>query len=788
MDAIIKEIITLLTLPPGNLTYHIVLAFSATFAFQIAFNQWRASRAPQAGRMALGLSLLVLMRLTLLVLAGLAWQGLINEHVLLPPLDRGLTLLSLVLVVWLWTFPEPLKLADAATLLLTLLAASLFALSLVWWSDQDPSLPYNGSWPDQVADASALLVLGLGLLLLVLRRPNAWNIGLGVFLPLALGHAASLVFPEFANLASRDFPGLVRAGQIIAYPLLLALPWRFALPGQQPAEAPLQEGTPTSSLERSPGIEPELLNHFLELAATDDPRQACQIAARAVASALMADVCLLILPPGPEGDLTVHCGYDLIRQQPLPGASLRSRQAPMLASAAGRGLSLRLPASSTSTDLRALAEALNLPGSGHLLSAPLPPPSGGVSYSLVLLSPYSNRSWSQEDQSHLNRLAAPLAQLLHRNMLQGQAGSELNQARLEAETHQAQLAELSNELEQMQARLQSTQEQLERYRQQAESLAALIADRERQEPAQPQSRQLLRQALRGESDSEESELRLALEEIARLQAALAEIEQKTMLLKGGSNGSARDQVMNEEAATLVQELRQPMSAIIGYTDFLLGESVGILGALQRKFLERVKMSTERMNHLVEDLFRLVAPGSEGARSGVGGTTDLYTVVDDAIAQVREQVQTAKVQLRVDLPDQALTLCVDHESLAQSLAHLLENAACVTAEGGEIWLRAQLEGQAHQNRYLLLQVSDQGQGVPPEMMPRVFSRYTLGEGRPIPGIAANGANLPIVKALVENMGGRIWVDSQPQAGSTFSILLPLNEQLDLADLADGGLPG
>jgi signal transduction histidine kinase len=85
----------------------------------------------------------------------------------------------------------------------------------------------------------------------------------------------------------------------------------------------------------------------------------------------------------------------------------------------------------------------------------------------------------------------------------------------------------------------------------------------------------------------------------------------------------------------------------------------------------------------------------------------------------------------------------------------------------------LEGDEHQQQYVLVQISDQGGGIPAEYVPRVFSRYAQADGKPIPGTAGKGASLAVVRALVENLGGRIWVDSIPGSGSTFSVLLPVS---------------
>jgi hypothetical protein len=137
MGSFFQQISTLLLEPPGNLVYHLVIAFSVAGAFVGALNNWRSTGTVEGKRMVTGLGFLLFMRLALFVLVALAWQGLLNQRVLVPVLDRGINLLSLVIITWMWVFPRPSRSGDAATLLLCLIVVSLSTLSMVWWSAQD---------------------------------------------------------------------------------------------------------------------------------------------------------------------------------------------------------------------------------------------------------------------------------------------------------------------------------------------------------------------------------------------------------------------------------------------------------------------------------------------------------------------------------------------------------------------------------------------------------------------------------------------------------------------------
>jgi two-component system, OmpR family, phosphate regulon sensor histidine kinase PhoR len=86
--------------------------------------------------------------------------------------------------------------------------------------------------------------------------------------------------------------------------------------------------------------------------------------------------------------------------------------------------------------------------------------------------------------------------------------------------------------------------------------------------------------------------------------------------------------------------------------------------------------------------------------------------------------------------------------------------------------------------VLLQVADTGVGIPSEELPRLFSRLYRAENPAIQGVGDPGIGLSIVKSLVEALGGRIWVDSAPGKGSTFSVLLPI---LHSSSSGDRGQP-
>src|SRR5215475_13584761 len=136
------SIFTFLTTPEGSLVYHIVLVFAIITTLQSAYFHARASGFPQAKRAVFGLSILITAQIALFLFNALAGQRLISLPAFLPPIDRALTLFSLLWMIWLWAFPEPSRSADVATILISLLLAAAFTLTFLVHS-QNLSEPFN---------------------------------------------------------------------------------------------------------------------------------------------------------------------------------------------------------------------------------------------------------------------------------------------------------------------------------------------------------------------------------------------------------------------------------------------------------------------------------------------------------------------------------------------------------------------------------------------------------------------------------------------------------------------
>lgn len=797
METLVQQILNLLIAPPGNLIYHLVLAFSVLSTLQAAIIARRGSGYPYSGRLIFGVSMLLVGQVILFLSSGLAWQGMVNEHLFLPPLDRAVVLFSVVWIVWLWAFPTPARLGDIVTGFLNLGIVLLFLFTYSSWTTTLQGPSFNTTWLDTIWELAGSIIVLTGMAILLFTRPAGWGYGLGMLSLILAGLVAHLLFTPLEG----DLSGIIRIGQLAAFPLLPTLLNRLSASTPVPAATPVASkpkqatqavGNSVIGPERRRySASPRTVHAWLEINNTSDPEKVLACMAKALAHTMLSDLSFIVSGPS-YGHIVLQSGYDLIREEEIRGTMLDQSQSPMLANALQRGKALRITLTdSQPPDLKTLAAALGLNEAGSLMFVPLTigeKPQGGI----LFLSPYSNRQWSLEDQGYLASEIEMIARVIQRAQQQGEnymiaerAGEEM---RTQLENLREENQKLLDELTDLRRNgrvasagvgvgsVDTDLNALVELQQEAqEQIAALQADNER-----------LQSALRGEGISffspqeferMEMELRVTLQEIAQLQNQLAEANARNLMLEREMRQMDRSPSEDHDVMTsLVQEIRQPMSSILGYTDLLLAESVGLLGAMQHKFLERIRASSERMRGLLDDLIQVTAMG-EGPLELLPQPVELATIIDSAVAETTAQLRERDIALLVDLPQKMPRIHADRDAVQQIIVHLLQNAGAVTPEEGTITLRAQ-EKNFNGNDYLLLQVTDTGGGIQTEDLPRVFSRRYRADMPLIQGLGDTGVGLAIARALVEAHGGRIWVESEPGVSTTFSVLLsiqPVREQ-------------
>lgn len=226
-----------------------------------------------------------------------------------------------------------------------------------------------------------------------------------------------------------------------------------------------------------------------------------------------------------------------------------------------------------------------------------------------------------------------------------------------------------------------------------------------------------------------------------------------------------DQIKSDFVSTVSHDLRSPLTAILGYVDLI--ERAGPVQELQKNFLDRIQFSVHNITNLVDDLLNLgrIEAGFDTRKENL----DLSIFIHQAIYELNPKFLESNMQLKIDVPDSTQKIFASPIQIRQLLSNLLTNAVKYSDPGKIIGVDLK-----ENKSQIILQISDQGFGIPPADLPYIFDKfYRSGNiiGTEIPG---SGLGLAIVKSIVENHQGRIWVDSIVGKGSTFTIVFPVSE--------------
>jgi len=502
---------------PGSLVYHLLLLFVLGFSAAIALGQWRREHVVATGRLALAATGIFVLQFTTFLAALLAGLDLLDPLVVVPPLDRAASTLALVLLVWAFAFPDPLRPADAVFGGAAFLVLLALAISLGLWVQEvaQQNTPfYNGSPQESGWEIAQIVLLALGVAVLGVRHKSEWPIGIGLLIVLLAGHLIHYRFPLEANL-----PGAERLAEIVAFPMFAAMVYRRVHPAwaplpmpppaesleatwprpavRPPVEAPAEAETPAQEARPSAWmLDPKAAVALASLNASARPEEAAQVLTLALAHTFNADLCLLITPPDSSGAASIACSYDLITEKFRSGAALPPGELPTVDLALRQRQAARLTTEEHEAELRRLAAAAGLKQTGPALVAPLAVEDSPLLGAVVLLSPYAKRNWSEADQELLEAMAEPLAttleaatRLTHLNQeiaeKQAELGraqadlrarqTELDQAQADLRAEQSESARLGDELTEARLAVQYTTEQL-RAQREVESRQAAAAD------------------------------------------------------------------------------------------------------------------------------------------------------------------------------------------------------------------------------------------------------------------------------------------------------------------------
>ena len=250
-----------------------------------------------------------------------------------------------------------------------------------------------------------------------------------------------------------------------------------------------------------------------------------------------------------------------------------------------------------------------------------------------------------------------------------------------------------------------------------------------------------------------------------------------------------DQDRTNFLARALHDFRTPLTALQGYCEMLIRQSVGPLAPDQIDLLQRMQHSIGRLSKMSRAMFELSVHHNTERKPNLI-RTNIDNCVQNALHQIAPLAQDKGIEISVDLDPPDIRLHLDPAGIEQVLVNLLENSCKFTPRGGSIEVRGRLTNWSRQNSELSeqgviqvykVELRDTGMGIPAEYLDSVFEEFTSYAGAR--DRSGGGLGLAICKMLINAHNGAIWAESDRQ-GTTISFVLPLQQEVILGQSLAG----
>ncbi len=237
-----------------------------------------------------------------------------------------------------------------------------------------------------------------------------------------------------------------------------------------------------------------------------------------------------------------------------------------------------------------------------------------------------------------------------------------------------------------------------------------------------------------------------------------------------TNERGIDKAKTEFVSLASHQLRTPLSAVNWYAEMLLAGDAGELNLKQKKYLDEVYRSNQRMVELVNALLD-VSSLELGTFVIEPEPTDIKKLAQSTIDEQKPQINAKKLKFSFSFDKNISLMQVDPKLLRMIVQNILSNAIKYTPDGGKIKLSILTTNRNN----ILIQISDTGYGIPKNQQDKIFTKLFRADNVRDKDTDGTGLGLYIVKSVVENSGGRIWFKSSSvkgNRGTTFYVTLPL----------------
>jgi two-component system phosphate regulon sensor histidine kinase PhoR len=228
-----------------------------------------------------------------------------------------------------------------------------------------------------------------------------------------------------------------------------------------------------------------------------------------------------------------------------------------------------------------------------------------------------------------------------------------------------------------------------------------------------------------------------------------------------------EKMRKDFVANVSHELRTPLTSIKGYAETLFTESIDDDSKV-KSFAQIILKHANRLSALVQDLLSLTRLESQSTPM-VKKETDVGRVLDAAILMIKPAAEAKHIDIETELAPEKIIAWADRDQIGQALVNLLDNAIKYTPDKGSINVYVtDADDEVH------VTVKDTGIGIPREHLNRIFERFYRVDKNRSREMGGTGLGLSIVKHIIHSHGGRVWVQSELEVGSSFSFSLPKKE--------------
>ncbi|WP_018247521.1 two-component system histidine kinase PnpS [Orenia marismortui] len=269
--------------------------------------------------------------------------------------------------------------------------------------------------------------------------------------------------------------------------------------------------------------------------------------------------------------------------------------------------------------------------------------------------------------------------------------------------------------------------------------------------------------------TEELEMLVPEQKIFRIQIAPIQDANKSTVgvvavLRDITDIRRLEEMRKDFVGNVSHELKTPLTSIKGYVETLLDSKPS--DNIYNSFLNIIKEEADRLQRLIEDLLNLSKIESHSNYKSKEDV-DIVKIIDDTILLLESKAKKKDINLVADLNLSAPNIQADQDQLSRLMINLIDNAIKYTPQGGKVKVSVDQKEEK-----LILEVEDNGIGIPEDDLPRIFERFYRVDKARSRKLGGTGLGLSIVKHIVEEHQGNISVESEIGQGTRFSVELPI----------------